>query len=179
MEAVHIGQEVESEQNIYVYIRDTLGYVDGLMLPLLPTSTIEQVKGLILGHTDQLSWYPRLSFQGYSSLKDNKQIRDYDVQNGSTISVFTEFEIYLTYNAPERTRVSVIANTGANTQVIRLLALDKASKDTGFNPFEQVMTCAGQVLRAYSAMNESALNLGYYSDIVPGCEICFNKSNSK
>jgi hypothetical protein len=176
MEAVHIGQEVESEQIIFVHIQDTLGYVDGLILPLLPTSTIETVRELIFRHTDQLSRLI-LSCEGYSSLKDNKRLQDYGIRNGSTISVLIEFEIYLNYNTPERTRASVTVNTSANCHVLRLLALEKASKDTAFNPFEQVMTYAGQVLRADSgSWNES---LGYYSDIVPGCEICFNKSNSK
>jgi hypothetical protein len=172
IEPAHISREVKSEHSIIVHIRDTLGYVDGLMLSLSPNSTIRDIKGLILKHTDQLSRYLILSCEGYSSLEDHKKLQDYGVRDGSTISVFTEFEIYLNYNAPERTRVSVTVNTSARIQVIRLLALEKASRNTGFNPFEQVMTCVGQVLDDYEL-------LGFHSQIVPGCEICFNKPNSK
>jgi hypothetical protein len=176
IEPAQIRRDVKSEHSIVVHIRDTLGYVDGLELPLLPTSTIRDIKSLILSHSNQLPRHLILDYEEYSSLEDHKQLRDYGVQNGSTISVLTEFKIYLNWNAPEKTRLSVIVTTAATVSVIRLLALEKACKDSGLNAFEQVMTCAGQVL--HDSENQCP-PLGSYSQLVPGCEIYFNQLRGK
>jgi hypothetical protein len=181
MEPAHIDPEVKSDHSIVVHIRDTLGIVDGLKLPLLPTSTIGQVKELILKHTDQLPYYLILSSEGNLCLEGDKQLRDC-VRNGSTISVITEFEIYLNFNIPGTTRVSVTIATSASISVVRLLAFEKTSKDTGFNPFTQVMTCASLGYSGYSDqwsdLHESQA-IGVNNNVIPGCEIYFNKTNSK
>jgi hypothetical protein len=171
IDLVHNVPEVKPERFV-VHIRDVLGHAEGIRIPLLPTSTIRQLKDLIFEHTDRLPRHLILSCEGYSSLEDHKQLHHCGVRNGSTISISTEFEVSLNYNAPESTRISVTVATSASVHVLRLLALAHANKDSGFNAFEQVITCAGAVLKN----NEQ---LGSYSQLVPGCEIFFNKPTSE
>jgi hypothetical protein len=158
IDLVHNVQEVRPERFV-VHIRDVLGHAEGIKIPLFE-------------HTDRLPRHLILSCEGYSSLEDQKQLHHYGVRNGSTISISTEFEVSLNYNAPESTRISVTVATSASVHVLRLLALEHANKDSGFNAFEQVITCAGAVLKN----NEQ---LGSYSQLVPGCEIFFNKPTSE
>lgn len=124
----------------------------------------------MLQHDNRLPQYMVLSYEEHSNLEDERQLYEYGIENKSTVTLLTEFKVYLSGPLVPRHPVTIV--TFATVRVLKLLIFAHTEDNwRTLYPGEQVMTCGGEVL-------DNARKLGSYSQLVPGCEICVNKAAS-